>query len=342
MGTVRSISLSPAGRMRAVSAPRSSSTHASRSFNNRTAGSASAGMSSSRHAASFAERWARSAARPTSSGVSRPSASGSPATSASTETGWPSRRAAQASAAARESDRAALTGCRTALISFVRDGDAERGDQAALRCEHPHLVRAHAEQAVQGIAARGVKLVLGVQHVEQRALADAELGAVGLDDLNADVGMGLELRQALAARREPFPGLAQVALDVVARTLQVGARLVDARLRFAHARGIAAAAEQVRAPAQHDETVLVRPGHAVEVAVARAADLEVDARGVARARRVAFRLRCGELAFGGEYRRVRGERVLYRRLDVARQSRAGIGLAHRAGSVPDEMAVAAF
>src|SRR5688572_28733233 len=107
------------------------------------------------------------------------------------------------------------------------------------------------------VAAGGKAFILGVEHVEQAALADAELSAIGLDYLGARLGVQPERGKPLARGCQAVPGLAHIPLDIDARSREPRQGLLAPRLGFADARGIRAAAEEILAQAQHGGAVRI-------------------------------------------------------------------------------------
>ena len=180
---------------------------------------------------------------------------------------------------------------------------------AASRRSSPAYRGAAGDQARDRVEA----LVLGIEHVEQAALPELELQAVRLGDVRARARVLLELRQARAVGDERVPRLPHVALDLVAHASEPCDGFVDTRFGLAHALAVAEAAEEVVAQAQHRVEVLVRPGDAVDVAVAGRTRFDRDARHCqARARAFAIVLRGFELLLGAAHGRMIADRLLDR------------------------------
>ena len=136
---------------------------------------------------------------------------------------------------------------------------------------------------VHECASRRVKLVLGIQQVEQRALADVELLAVGVtravDRLHIAFESALLFGQAADVEKRDAGGLACIAAGLVT---QVGGLVEQVRV-LAHPSLIGATVEQV--PVQHDGAgdFALLVFDTVEVAAATAAHTCLDPRLIATA-----------------------------------------------------------
>ncbi len=149
---------------------------------------------------------------------------------------------------------------------FARRRDVEGGEELTHGREHPVDGEAFGELGGAQIDPREEELVLGVEEVEQVALADVELTLVGV--AGAALGLGLlgERRPPRAGGLEGVVGSPRLLFGIEARLEQPRPRLVDAMEGLPLARDVRAAAEEVVA---HDDqgrsgAVLVRiPEHGI-------------------------------------------------------------------------------